>query len=106
MILDRTRTARCGATLVETALVLPVLFLFIYGMVIGGIGVFRHQVLASLAREAARYAQHIVILHDGRVTAAGTPDMVISSQTIADVFKVKTVVIRDPVAGTPLCIPL
>ncbi|MFB4384797.1 ABC transporter ATP-binding protein [Agrobacterium tumefaciens] len=56
--------------------------------------------------QAARYAQHIVILHDGRVTAAGTPDMVISSQTIADVFKVKTVVIRDPVAGTPLCIPL
>lgn len=56
--------------------------------------------------QAARYAQHIVILHQGRVMAAGAPDTVISSETIADVFKVNTVVIRDPVAGTPLCIPL
>lgn len=56
--------------------------------------------------QAARYAQHIVILHHGRITAAGTPDAVISSETIADVFKVKTLVIRDPVAGTPLCIAL
>lgn len=56
--------------------------------------------------QAARYAQHIVILRDGRVTAAGTPDTVISSETVLDVFKVRTVVIRDPVAGTPLCIPL
>ncbi|MGQ3291413.1 MAG: cobalamin/Fe(3+)-siderophore ABC transporter ATP-binding protein, partial [Shinella sp.] len=56
--------------------------------------------------QAARYAEHIVILKQGRITAAGEPDAVISSETIADVFKVKTVVIRDPVAGTPLCIPL
>jgi len=56
--------------------------------------------------QAARYAEHIVILKEGKITTAGTPDAVISSETIADVFKVKTVVIRDPVAGTPLCIPL
>lgn len=56
--------------------------------------------------QAARYAEHIVVLKDGKVTAAGKPDAVISAETIADVFKVKTVVIRDPIAGTPLCIPL
>ena len=56
--------------------------------------------------QAARYAEHVVVLKDGKVTAAGNPDAVISAETIADVFKVKTVVIRDPVAGTPLCIPL
>ena len=68
----------------------------------------RKTVVAVLhdINQAARYADHIVILKDGRITAAGKPDTVISSQTIADVFKVKTVVIRDPVAGTPLCIPL
>ncbi|MCD7109406.1 ABC transporter ATP-binding protein [Rhizobium sp. DKSPLA3] len=56
--------------------------------------------------QAARYATHIVMLKDGKVIAAGPPDNVISAKTIADVFKVKTLVIRDPVAGTPLCVPL
>lgn len=56
--------------------------------------------------QAARYADHIIILKDGKVTAGGKPEAVISAETIADVFKVKTVVIRDPVAGTPLCVPL
>lgn len=56
--------------------------------------------------QAARFAQHIVMLKGGRITAAGTPDEVISADTIFDVFNVRTVVIRDPVAGTPLCIPL
>jgi iron complex transport system ATP-binding protein len=55
---------------------------------------------------AARYAEHIVILKAGRITAAGTPEDVISAEAILDVFKVRTLVIRDPVAGTPLCIPL
>lgn len=56
--------------------------------------------------QAARYAQHIIMLRDGRIAAAGRPDAVISSVSIADVFKIQTVIIRDPVAGTPLCIPL
>ncbi len=56
--------------------------------------------------QAARYATHIVMLKDGNVIAAGRPDNVISAKTVADVFKVKTLVIRDPVAGTPLCVPL
>ena len=56
--------------------------------------------------QAARYAEYVVILKGGRVTAAGRPDDVISAEAIADVFGVRSVVIRDPVAGTPLCIPL
>lgn len=56
--------------------------------------------------QAARHAEHIVMLKDGKIIAAGRPETVISSETIADVFKVKTIVISDPVAGTPLCIPL
>ncbi|MNK68232.1 putative siderophore transport system ATP-binding protein YusV [compost metagenome] len=56
--------------------------------------------------QAARYAEHIIILKNGEITAAGRPANVISADTIETVFNVKTVVIRDPVAGTPLCIPL
>jgi iron complex transport system ATP-binding protein len=56
--------------------------------------------------QAARFAEHIVILKDGRITAAGEPERVISAETIFTVFNVKTMVIRDPVAGTPLCVPL
>ncbi len=45
-----------GATAVEAALVLPVGFMFIIGMVVLGLGIYRYQQVASLAREGARYA--------------------------------------------------
>jgi Flp pilus assembly protein TadG len=41
---------------VECALVYPVLFLLILGLVIGGMGVHRYQQVAHVAREAARFA--------------------------------------------------
>jgi Flp pilus assembly protein TadG len=47
---------RRGATAVEAAFVLPVAFMLIIGMVVLGMGIFRYQQMASLAREAARYA--------------------------------------------------
>jgi Flp pilus assembly protein TadG len=47
---------RSGAALVETALVLPLLFLFIFGLIIGGVGMNYFQTVSNLAREAARYA--------------------------------------------------
>lgn len=47
---------RRGATLIECAIVYPALFVLLLGLVVGGLGVFRYQEVASLAREAARYA--------------------------------------------------
>lgn len=68
----------------------------------------RKTVVAVLhdLNQAARYAEHVVLLKDGRIAAAGHPSDVISQDTIADVFGVRSMVIRDPVAGTPLCVPL
>ena len=50
------KAIRIGATAVEMAIVLPLLFMLTFGLVVGGIGIFRYQAVASLAREAARYA--------------------------------------------------
>jgi Flp pilus assembly protein TadG len=47
---------RTAATAVECAFVFPVTFLLLLGLVVGGLGVFRYQEMAHLARQAARYA--------------------------------------------------
>jgi TadE-like protein len=48
--------ARRGVTVVECAIVYPITFLLLLGLVIGALGVFRYQEVASLARAGARYA--------------------------------------------------
>jgi Flp pilus assembly protein TadG len=47
---------RRGASMVEAAIVLPILFMLILGTVLMGLGVFRYCQVAGLAREGARYA--------------------------------------------------
>jgi Flp pilus assembly protein TadG len=47
---------RLGAALAETALVLPVFLFLLLVIIVGGMGVFRYQQVACLAREAARRA--------------------------------------------------
>jgi Flp pilus assembly protein TadG len=47
---------RSGTTLAECAVIYPLVFLFVIGLVIASLGVFRYQQLASMARRAARYA--------------------------------------------------
>lgn len=50
------RRARRGTTTVEFAVTLPLAFFLLLATIIGGIGVFRYQQMASLAREGARWA--------------------------------------------------
>jgi Flp pilus assembly protein TadG len=47
---------RRGAVVVESAVILPVLFLLVIGMCVLGPGIFHYQQVATLAREGARYA--------------------------------------------------
>jgi Flp pilus assembly protein TadG len=47
---------RNGAVIVESALVYPLTFLLLLGIMSVGMGVFRYNAVAYLAREAARYA--------------------------------------------------
>lgn len=51
----RNRVRR-GATLVEGALVYPIVFLLMLGVIQVGVAVFRYQQCAHIAREASRWA--------------------------------------------------
>jgi Flp pilus assembly protein TadG len=55
-MLHRFTGRRRGASALEFAIVAPVTLLLCFGLIIGGMGVFRYQETASLAREGARYA--------------------------------------------------
>lgn len=51
-----TLRSRRAVTTVEFALIAPVLVLLLFGIIIGGVGIYRYQAVANLAREGARYA--------------------------------------------------
>jgi iron complex transport system ATP-binding protein len=55
---------------------------------------------------AARYADHLVAVAEGRVHAAGKPRDVLTSDTIRQVFGVESRVIIDPTSGRPIMLPL
>jgi iron complex transport system ATP-binding protein len=55
---------------------------------------------------AARYADHLVAMREGRIVAAGPPAEVITEDCVRDVFGMECRVIEDPVTGTPMVIPL
>lgn len=56
MILKVNSRRRRGTTLVECAIIFPLVFLLILGVFIGAMGIFHYLEVASLAREGARYA--------------------------------------------------
>ncbi|GGP00925.1 ABC transporter ATP-binding protein [Nonomuraea glycinis] len=55
---------------------------------------------------AARYADRLVAMRDGRVIASGAPHEVLTEDLVREVFDLDAKVIEDPVAGTPLVIPI
>ncbi len=55
---------------------------------------------------AARYADHLVAMHSGRVVASGAPSAIVTEDLVRDVFDMDSLVIEDPVSGTPLVVPI
>lgn len=56
--------------------------------------------------QAARCATRLVVMHEGRVRAVGAPQDVLTADLVGEVFGLDVVVVPDPVAGTPMVVPL
>ncbi len=54
---------------------------------------------------AARYADHLVAMRDGRIVASGRPADVLTPGLVEDVFGVPCAVVLDEDSGTPVVIP-
>lgn len=55
---------------------------------------------------AARYADHLVAVSDGRIHAQGTAEDVLTEDTVRTVFGLDATVIDDPTTGRPMILPL
>ncbi|PSB06788.1 cobalamin/Fe(3+)-siderophore ABC transporter ATP-binding protein [filamentous cyanobacterium CCP1] len=56
--------------------------------------------------QACRYADYLVALHQGQIFTNGTPKDVMTEAMVRSVFGLESRVIPDPVAGTPMCVPI
>ncbi|MFD0263721.1 ABC transporter ATP-binding protein [Kitasatospora indigofera] len=55
--------------------------------------------------QAARYADHLVAMRGGRIVAQGPPAEIVTAGLVREVFGLDSVVVPDPVTGTPLVVP-
>ncbi|MFC9983195.1 ABC transporter ATP-binding protein [Microbacterium keratanolyticum] len=55
---------------------------------------------------AARYADELIAMKDGRVHAAGAPRDVVTADLVHDVFGLANQITIDPVSGTPMVTPI
>ncbi|HSI67227.1 MAG TPA: ABC transporter ATP-binding protein [Planococcus sp. (in: firmicutes)] len=54
---------------------------------------------------ASRYAHNIIAIKDGEVFGQGTPETVINCDLVRSVFGMECQVSKDPLFGTPHCVP-
>ncbi|HEY9626433.1 MAG TPA: ABC transporter ATP-binding protein [Coleofasciculaceae cyanobacterium] len=55
---------------------------------------------------ASRYADHLVALRNGAVFGQGTVTEVMTAAMVREVFGLESQIVTDPVAQTPMCIPI
>ena len=55
---------------------------------------------------AARYADELVVMSEGRIVAHGEPNAVLTRDVVSEAFALDALVIPDPLTQTPLVIPV
>lgn len=69
----------------------------------------RHTTIVMVLHElnlAARYADTLIAMANGRVYATGNPDKILTEPMVKEVFGLESRVITDPVSGKPMMIPI
>lgn len=56
--------------------------------------------------QACRYANHLIALRNGKIIAEGAPSEIVDAALIEAIYGLRCMIIEDPVAGTPLVVPL
>ncbi|MGQ0539030.1 MAG: ABC transporter ATP-binding protein [Gemmatimonadaceae bacterium] len=79
------------------------LFELLHALALGGKAVL---LVSHELNLVARFAQRIVLLHDGRVAAAGPPGTVMQAAVLERVYEWPLVIARDPAVGAPTLVPL
>lgn len=55
---------------------------------------------------AAAYADHLVMMKDGKIACEGAPDAIFTAERLKDVFDLDARVVRDAATGHLVCVPL
>ncbi|MGQ3213318.1 ABC transporter ATP-binding protein [Shinella sp.] len=55
---------------------------------------------------AARYADHLVAMTDGRLHVSGRPEDVLTEENVRQVFGLESRIITDPTSGRPTMLPI
>ena len=56
--------------------------------------------------QASRYCDHLVVMKKGKIIAQDSPDKIFNNALLKKVFNLNALIINDPVANKPMCIPL
>lgn len=56
--------------------------------------------------QAARYADELLVMNQGRLVTQGKPEKVLSEDLIHEVFGLTAMIGTDPAAGSPLVVPM
>jgi iron complex transport system ATP-binding protein len=54
--------------------------------------------------QAARFADYIIAMKQGRIVKAGSCEEVINADVLREVFRIDAVISRDPRTGKPICL--
>jgi iron complex transport system ATP-binding protein len=69
----------------------------------------RHTTIVMVLHDlnlAARYADHLVAMANGKLHVEGSPETVLTEKNVQEVFNLESRIITDPTSGRPMMLPI